>query len=259
MSSPIQFIDTHTHVAANQFHADRAQVFARAAAAGVARIVEIGYDLPSSRAAVTLAETYPQCYAVVGLQPNHIHEASEDWLAELRLLAAHPKVVAIGEIGMDYHWMKVPPSEQERVFRIQLALARESTLPVVIHTRDAWDDTLRILGDAAHGQPGIIHSFSGNWVHATTCLELGFLLSFSGPLTFPKASDLHEVARRAPLEMLLVETDSPYLTPQPYRGKRNEPAYVRFVAEQLATLRELPLDLVATQVWRNAERIFRFT
>ncbi|NTV62854.1 MAG: TatD family hydrolase, partial [Oscillochloris sp.] len=130
-------------------------------------------------------------------------------------------------------------------------------LPVVIHSRDAQADTLRILGDAARGQAGIMHSFSGDWEFAAACLEIGFLLSFSGPLTFPKATDLHAVARQAPLEMLLTETDSPYLSPHPYRGKRNEPARVRVVAERLAELRELPLAQVSEQIWRNAERVFR--
>ncbi|NNJ10184.1 TatD family hydrolase [Chloroflexales bacterium ZM16-3] len=258
MPTEIRLIDTHAHVAAEQFDADRAEVLARAAEAGVARIVEIGYDLPTSRAALALAEAHPQIYAVVGLQPNHVHEAPEGWMDELRAMAAHPKVVGIGEIGMDYHWMKAPPEDQERFFREQLNLALQLRLPVVIHSREAQDDTLRILGDAARGQPGIMHSFSGGWEYASACLEIGFLLSFSGPLTFPKATDLHEVARLAPLEMLLVETDSPYLSPHPQRGKRNEPARVRLVAERLAALRELPLEVVADQVWRNAERVFYF-
>jgi TatD DNase family protein len=249
-------IDTHAHLALGQFDADREDAIARAAAAGVARIVEVGYDLPSSRAAIALAESRPQIFAVVGVQPNHVAELGDGWLDEVRALAAHPKVVAIGEIGLDYHWMKASPPDQERVFRIQLALARELALPVVIHSREARDDTLRILDDAARGQPGIMHSFSGDWAYARACLEVGFMLSFSGPLTFSKAAELHEVARLAPLEMLLTETDSPYLTPHPHRGKRNEPAHVRFVAEQLAALRAQPLTTVAAQVWQNAERIF---
>jgi TatD DNase family protein len=258
MSNETRLIDTHAHVATAQFDADRADVLARAADAGVTRIIEIGYDLESSRAAVALAEAHPQIYAVVGLQPNHVHQAPEGWEGELRALAARPKVVGIGEIGLDYHWMAAPPDLQERFFRDQLAIARELGLPVVIHSREAQHDTLRILGDAARDQPGIMHSFSGGWAYAQACLEIGFLLSFSGPLTFPKASDLHEAARLAPLEMLLTETDSPYLSPHPHRGKRNEPARVRLVAERLAALRGLPLDAVADQIWRNAERVFSF-
>ncbi len=257
MPNNARLIDTHAHVAAAQFDEDRADVLARATETGVARIIEVGYDLESSRAAVALAESHPQIYAVVGIQPNHAHEAPEDWADQLRALAARPRVVGIGEIGMDYHWMAAPAELQERLFRDQLALARELALPVVIHSREAQADTLRILGDAARGQPGIMHSFSGSWAYAQACLEIGFLLSFSGPLTFPKATDLHEVARMAPLEMLLTETDSPYLSPHPHRGKRNEPARVRLVAERLAALRDMPLAALADQVWRNAERIFR--
>ena len=258
MSNDARLIDTHAHVAAAQFDADRAGVLARAAEAGVARIIEVGYDLESSRAALALAEAHPQIYAVVGIQPNHVHEAPEGWAGELHAMAAHPKVVGIGEIGMDYHWMAAPPELQERFFRDQLAIARDLGLPVVIHSREAQADTLRILAAAARGQPGIMHSFSGRWGYAQACLEIGFMLSFSGPLTFPKAADLHEAARLAPLEMLLTETDSPYLCPHPHRGKRNEPARVRLVAERLAALRDLPLRAVADQVWRNAERVFHF-
>ena len=259
MSNEFRLIDTHTHVASAQFDADRADILVRAAEAGVARIIEIGYNLETSRAAVALAESHPQIYAVVGVQPNHAHEAPENWNDQLRALAAHPKVVGIGEIGMDYYWKVAPPDLQERLFRDQLALARELGLPVVIHCREAQDDTLRILGDAARHQPGVMHSFSGDWAFAQACLDIGFMLSFSGPLTFSKATELHEVACLAPLEMLLTETDSPYLSPHPQRGKRNEPARVRLVAERLATLRGLPLDVVAHQVWRNAERIFHLT
>jgi TatD DNase family protein len=259
MSEPLRLIDTHAHLAIGQFDEDRAAAIARAAEAGVARIVEIGYDLPSSRAALALAEAHPQIFAVVGIQPNHAHEAPDGWEAELRALCAHRKVVGLGEIGLDYHWMKAPPAQQETVFRAQLTLARELELPVVIHSRDARDDTLRILGDAARGQPGIMHSFSGDWAYAEACLEIGFLLSLSGPVTFPKAAELHEVARRAPLEMLLTETDSPYLSPHPHRGKRNEPARVRLVAERIAELRGAPLAEVAAQIWRNAERVFART
>lgn len=257
MPDRIRLIDTHAHLATAAFADDRAAVLARAAEADVARIVEIGYDLPSSRAALALAEAHPQIVAVVGIQPNHAHEAPPDWPEQLRALAAHPKAVAIGEIGLDYHWMQAPPELQEELFRAQLAMARAMGLPVVIHSRDARDDTLRILGDAARGQPGIMHSFSGDWAYAQACLAIGFLLSFSGPLTFAKAADLHEVARRAPLEMLLTETDSPYLTPHPHRGKRNEPAHVRLVAERLAALRDQPLATVAEAVWANAGRVFQ--
>src|SRR5262249_41637177 len=156
-------------------------------------------------------------FAVVGIQPHYAAEAGDEWLREVQQLAAHPRVVAIGEIGLDYYHDRAPHDAQERLFRVQLALARELRKPVVIHSRDAHADTVRILHDAARSQPGIMHSFSGDWAYAEACLEVGFMLSFSGPLTFAKAADLHEVARRAPLDRILTETDSPYLAPHPLR------------------------------------------
>jgi TatD DNase family protein len=252
----ITLIDTHAHLHAAQFDDDRAAVLERAAAAGVRRIVEIGYDLASSRAALALAEQHPHIYAVVGVQPNHAHDLPDNWLDTVRALAEHPRAVAIGEIGLDYYWNAAPPEQQEQVFREQLALARDMRLPVVIHSRDAAADTIRVLDDAARGQPGIMHSFSGDWEYAVACLDVGFMLSFSGPVTFKKAADLHEVARRAPLERILTETDSPYLSPHPMRGKRNEPARVALVAERVAALRDMSLPDLAAAVWDNACHIF---
>ena len=258
MPTGIRLIDTHMHLHMPQFDADRAAALDRAAAAGVARMVEIGYDLGSSRAAIALAERDERIFAVVGIQPHYAAEAGDEWLAEVRRLAAHPKVVAIGEIGLDYYHDRAPHAAQERLFRAQLALARELGKPVVIHSRDAQADTVRILSDAARGQPGIMHSFSGDWVYAEACLAVGFMLSFSGPVTFAKAAELHEVARRAPLDRILTETDSPYLAPHPLRGKRNEPANVRLVAERLAELRGMRLEELARAVQRNAGAIFKW-
>jgi TatD DNase family protein len=257
MTGDIQFIDTHLHLHLAQFDADREQALTRAHAAQVTRLVEVGYDLESSRAAVALAAAHPAIYAVVGIQPHYAADAGADWLAEIRRLAGHPKVVAIGEIGLDYYHDRAPHAAQERLFREQLVLARDLELPVVIHSREAQADTVRILRDAARGQPGVMHSFSGDWAYAEACLEVGFQLSFSGPVTFAKAIDLHEVARRAPLDRILTETDSPYLAPHPLRGKRNEPANVRLIAERLAVLRELDLAELARTVWENAATIFR--
>jgi TatD DNase family protein len=245
----------HLHVP--QFDGDRAAAIERATAAGVARMVEIGYDLESSHAAVALAARDARIFAVVGIQPHYAGQASDEWLAEVRRLAAHPRVVAIGEIGLDYYHDRAPHDAQERLFRAQLALARELRKPVVIHSRDAQADMVRILCDAARGQSGIMHSFSGDWAYAEACLEVGFMLSFSGPVTFAKATELHEVARRTPLDRILTETDSPYLTPHPLRGKRNQPANVRFVAERLAELRGMGLEELAGVVWANANQIFR--
>lgn len=253
----VRLIDTHMHLHLAQFDGERSAVLSRAQAAGVARMVEIGYDLDSSRAAVDLASSDPAIYAVVGIQPHYAAQADASWLDEIRRLAGHSRVVAIGEIGLDYYHDRAPHDQQEQLFREQLALARELGLPVVIHSRDAQADTVRILRDAARGQPGIMHSFSGDWGYAEACLEVGFHLSFSGPVTFPKAAELHEVARRAPIDRILTETDSPYLSPHPLRGKRNEPANVRLVADRLAVLREIALAELADAVWQNAARIFR--
>ncbi len=257
-TATVRLIDTHAHMHLAQFDEDRAATLARAAAAGVQRIIEIGYDLPSSRAALELASSHPQIYAVVGIQPNHCAECPADWQAQLATMLHHPRVVALGEIGLDYHWMKASPEQQAALFREQLALAREYNLPVVIHTREAAAATVQVLREAAPGVRGVIHSFSGDWAFASACLDLGFSLSFSGPVTFSKARDLHEVARRVPAERILTETDSPYLSPNPHRGKRNEPAYVRLVAEQLATLRAESLATLSATVWQNAVDLFGF-
>jgi TatD DNase family protein len=254
----LRLIDTHAHLNLDHFASDRELAIARMAAASVQRSVEVGFDLGSSRAAIALAHDYPAIYAVVGVQPNHLADLPVDWLAQLRELAARPKVVAIGEIGFDFYWNKAPIEQQEMVFREQLALARELNLPVIIHTRDAHADTLRVLREAARGQPGVMHSFAGDWDFASSCLDVGFLLSFSGSVTFKRNTELHEVARRAPADMILTETDSPYLAPHPHRGKRNEPAYVTVVVQQLAALRGKRLEDLAAQLWSNAERIFRF-
>lgn len=253
-----RFIDTHAHLHLAQFDNDRSEVLTSANAVGVQRIIEVGYDLASSRAAVALADQNADIFAVVGIQPNYPDDGHDAGLAEIAHLAGHPKVVAIGEIGLDYYWDKAPHGHQERLFRLQLDLARELELPVVIHSREAQADTVRILRDAARGQSGIMHSFSGDWAYAEACLDVGFMLSFSGPVTFPKAIALHEVVRRAPMARILAETDSPYLAPHPYRGKRNEPAYVRLIAERIAALREQPLDAIAAAVWENANEIFQF-
>ena len=191
MTVSTRYIDTHAHVHCAHFDEDRETVINNAIAEGVERIVEIGYDLPSSRAAIALAEQSPHIYAVVGIQPNHAHEAPSDWLQQVQELAEHPRVVAIGEIGLDYYRDYAPRDMQARFFIEQLQFARQRGLPVVIHTREAWADTVRILQEHARGQPGIMHSFSGNWEVAQACLDVGFLLSFSGPVTFPKARDLH--------------------------------------------------------------------
>ena len=253
----IELIDTHTHIHVDRYDADREAVVERAAAAGVLRMINIGYDLPSSQASISLAQTCPAVWATAGIQPHYALHTTGDDLQTLRAMLREPRVVALGEIGLDYYHDRAPHDLQEQVFRDQIALARELDLPVVIHSREAQADTVRILRDAAQDYPGVMHSFSGDWEYAQQCLQIGFYLSFSGPLTFKKALELHDVARRAPLERILIETDAPYLTPHPFRGKRNEPAHVRLVAEALAELRGVALEAIAEATTANAERLFR--
>jgi TatD DNase family protein len=255
--------DTHCHLDWRAYDEDREAVVARAGEAGVRPMVTIGIDLATSRTAVALAARYPAVYAAVGVHPNDCAEFDQTALAELRELARAPKVVAIGEIGLDYYWHKVAPDEQERAFRAQLTLAAETGLPVIVHNRDATEDCLAALtqwagGLAASARRGVLHSFSADWPAAERALALGFHLGVSGPITFKKADTLRAVVAAAPAERLLIETDAPFLTPHPHRGERNEPAYVRFVAQGVAAARHAAPEDVARQTSENAARLFRF-
>jgi len=251
-------VDTHAHLDDEQFDADRAEVLARARAAGVTGIVNASYDLASAAAAAELAAGHAWIRAACGIHPHGAGEVPSGYLDTLRALAARPEVVAVGEIGLDYYRDLSPREEQRRVFREQLALARELDLPVIIHDRDAHADILRLLqGDGVGPAGGVMHCFSGSWEMARELVRLGFYISLAGPVTFPNANRLAEVARRLPPERLLVETDCPYLAPVPYRGRRNEPAHVRLVAQTVAGLREVPCEELAEQAAQNAARIFR--
>lgn len=231
----------------------------RAAEAGVGRLIVPAIDLDNTRAVLALAERFEGIYAAVGVHPNSAAGRQDDWLDELRDFARHRKVVAIGEIGLDYYWDKTPPDIQRRAFFLQLALAAELALPVIIHNREASTDVIEQLADSplkGSERPGVLHSFSGDWAMAEAALEMGFYLGFTGPLTYKNADQLREIAARVPLDRILIETDSPYLTPQPFRGRRNEPAYVRLVAERLAELRGQSLEDIARITTANAERLF---
>lgn len=248
--------DSHAHIDDERFDADREEVVARALAAGVSLIVNIGADMASSARSVALAEKYPGIYAAVGMHPHDSQEMQEADYRQLEQWATYPKVVAIGEIGLDYHYDLSPRPVQKEVFLRQLDLARKTGKPFIIHEREAHADMMDIIRNSARGLNGVFHCFSGSVETAREYLKMGFYISVAGPVTFPKSLKTKEVAKAVPLDRLLVETDSPYLTPQPFRGKRNEPAYVRLVAEEIANLRDISLAELAVATTANVRRLF---
>jgi TatD DNase family protein len=254
-------VDTHAHLMDSAFADDLDEVLGRAAAADVGAMVCVGYDEDSSRQAVRLAEAHPQIVAAVGIHPNHAGQATAGAFERLRRLAAHPRVVGIGETGLDNYRQHTPPSVQREWFERHLDLAGELRLPVVVHNRRADDDVADVLtararrGALAGG--GVLHCFAGGPAMLSAGLEAGFAVSFAGPITFKNAGSLSDMARRVPLERLLVETDCPYLAPTPHRGRRNEPAFVRLTAERLAALRGVPLAELERATTENARRLFR--
>lgn len=251
-------IDTHAHLDDARFDGDRDAMIARAREAGVEHFVTIGCDLSTSRAAVELADRYPFVYATVGVHPHEAKQIGDSWYDDLRRLAQHKKVVAYGEIGLDYHYNHSPPKLQRERFREQITLARELRLPIVVHTREAQDDTIAILKEEnAADVGGVFHCFSGDARLAKNALDLGFLLSFSGVITFQNATMLRDIVKTVPMDRILVETDSPYLTPAPHRGKRNEPAHVRLVAEKIAAIQGMTADQIAELTSQNARRVFK--
>ena len=263
----IELVDTHCHLGFEHFDSDRDAVMRRASEVGVTRIVVPALDTLTSRAAIALAERYAGVYAAVGIHPNDIGPEPaplEGVLADIRAIAAHPKVVAIGEIGLDYYRERTPRALQHLWLEAQLALAAELGLPVIIHNREATTDVLALLSAWVGGElpaaltirAGVLHSFSATWEDAQTALEWGFYLGFSGPVTFKKADEMRRVAALAPAERILVETDAPFLAPHPHRGQRNEPAYVRYIAEQIAQVRGVGLERIAGQTTHNANVLF---
>jgi TatD DNase family protein len=252
-------VDSHCHLDGARFQADREEVIARARAAGVETLVAIGSGdgPPDLSAGIRLAEAYPFIYATVGVHPHDAAKADETAFVQLQALAAHQKVVAVGEIGLDYHYDFSPRETQRAVFVRQLEIARAAALPIVIHTREAWADTIGLLRAEYREAPrgGIFHCFSGGPAEAEEALSLGFHLSFSGVVTFPKALELKEAARLTPLDRLLVETDAPYLAPAPHRGKRNEPAFVVETARVLAELKGVSFEQIAEATTANWRRL----
>jgi len=261
--------DTHCHLYFDHYDQDRDEVLARAWEAGVERILVPGIDLPSSRAGIELAEAYPQVYASVGVHPNSATTWDAQTLEALTQLAAHPKVVAIGEIGLDYYRHRAPQGIQKRVFREQIELSGRVNLPIIIHTRNSspkdrtcFDDIIDVIdemrAELSDKSPGVFHSFSGSEPEANQALDLGFYIGITGPVTFKNAQELRDVIATVPLEKLLIETDGPFLTPHPYRGKRNEPAYVYYISEKIAQLRDRSPRSIAEITSHNAGRLFQW-
>jgi TatD DNase family protein len=258
VTPPPELFDTHAHLHFPDFAGDLDAVLERARAAGVRRMLTIGTDVPTSHAAAALAEREPDVWAAVGIHPHEAETADDSTLGEIERLAARPRVVAIGETGLDFFRNLAPREAQVRAFRAQLELARRTGKPVLVHCREAHDETLTLLAAAnVRERGGIMHCFSGDVAIARRCVDLGLLISLAGPVTYPKPGALPEVARAIPSDRLVVETDCPYLPPQPYRGKRNEPAYVAITAARVAELRGEPLADLAARMSENARALFR--
>jgi len=250
-------VDSHCHLDFPDFSARLPELLAAMQANGVGAAVCIGVNLEDFPGVLALAESRPNLYATVGVHPEY-DQAEEPDVERLIRLAAHPKVIAIGETGLDYYWQKDKPEWQRRRFRTHIQAARRCGKPLVIHMRDAADDTLRLLAEEHAGEVGgVMHCFTENWEVARRALDLGLYLSFSGIVTFKNATAIKEVAQKAPLDRILVETDAPYLAPAPFRGKQNQPAYVRYVAEEIARLRGLAVEEVAAATTANFFNLFR--
>lgn len=251
------FVDTHAHLSFEDYSQDRSDVIARLQAQHVQLLINPGTSVETSREAIALAEQYDFIYANVGLHPNDVHSVTDEDFQKLEELAKHPKVVAIGEIGLDYHYPDMDPIKQAHCFREMLRLAKRRDLPVVIHTRDAWRDTFRILEEEKSSNlRGMMHCFSGSCDEAQRAIALGFKISIPGIITFKK-SHLPEVVAALPLSELLTETDCPYLAPVPHRGKRNEPAFVVEVARKIASVKGVALEQVGEQTYQTACTLFQ--
>ncbi|OLE14595.1 MAG: hydrolase TatD [Acidobacteria bacterium 13_1_20CM_4_56_7] len=260
------FIDSHCHLDGARFDPDREQVIARARDAGIVNILAVGTgDGPGTLdCAVKISEQHEMVYATVGIHPHEAKLAADADFTELEQLARRPKVIAWGEIGLDYYYDHSPRDTQKTVFIRQMELARSAKLPIVIHCRpsentdDAWDDCLALIEQ--HWKPsglgGVLHCFTSSWPHAKRALDIGFMISFAGNVTFPKAQQIRDSAAQVPLDRMFIETDSPFLAPVPFRGKRNEPAYVKEVARHIGELRGIPIDEIGSQTTQNFYRFF---
>lgn len=251
-------IDSHTHLYDPAYDADRDEVLSRAREAGIKAVISIGCDLETSRRAVDSADRNEMIYATIGVHPHEVRHIDDATLPALQTLAAHRKVVGYGEIGLDYYYLHSPKETQQKQFRLQIRLAKTLGLPIVIHSRDAKADTLALLNEEGAGTVGgVMHCFTGDLEMARAAIDLNFYISFSGVLTFANARALRETARALPLDRIMIETDCPYLTPVPHRGRRNEPAYVRHTAEALAELHpSRSPDEVMTITSENTAKLF---
>lgn len=248
------YFDTHCHLNSEQLYPQRQELIQKALALGVDRFCVVGYDLSSSQKAIEIAHQYPMVYAVVGIGPEDCLTTDQADLASLEALLGDEKVVALGEIGLDYHWDTVPHDQQMRIFEAQLEMAKAHQLPVVIHSRDALQDTYQCLKQ--HQAHGVMHCYSGSAEMAQEFVKIGFKISLAGPVTFKNARVPKEVARSIALEDLLIETDSPYLTPHPFRGQQNDPSYVIYVAKSIADIKGIDVSEVARQTAKNALDVF---
>ena len=256
----LSLVDSHAHIQGKEYAGDVDAVIARARDAGVDKIIAVGGagEMSSNDDAVALADSYENVYATVGMHPHDAKDVGAEELEKLRALTVHPKVIAVGETGLDYYYSHSAHDVQRRVFMDFINLARQTGLPLVVHERNAAEDAAQLLRSEGNGDlRGVIHCFTGNYEAACAYLDLGFYLSFTGIITFKNAESLRDVVRQVPLEKILIETDSPYLTPVPHRGKRNEPGYVRLVAETLAIVKSVPLEEVAHITSANVRDLFR--
>lgn len=250
--------DTHVHLNARDFFEDRDDTIKRALAAGVKYMVVVGFDRETIPLAIEIAEQHKTIYAAVGWHPVDAIDMTDRELKWIEELSAHPKVVAIGEMGLDYHWNKSPKDVQKEVFRKQIRLAKKLNMPIIIHNREATEDIIEVLKEEdAASVGGIMHCYNDSVDYVQTCLDMNFYISLGGPVTFKNATLPKEVAVQVPLDRLLIETDAPFLTPHPYRGKRNEPAYVKLIAEKIAELRGVSLEEISEATTKNAISLFR--
>ena len=253
----MKIFDTHTHLNVEEFAGREAEELQLAKEMSVTAHNIVGFDRPTIERALELADNYDQLYATIGWHPTEAGTYDEAVEAYLLDKLRHPKVLALGEIGLDYHWMTAPKDVQERVFRRQIQLSKELNLPFVVHTRDALEDTYETIKSEGVGPRGaIMHSYSGSLEMAERFIELGMMISFSGVVTFKKATDIQESAQNLPLDKILVETDAPYLAPVPKRGRENKTAYTRYVVEKIAELRGLTVEEVAQATYDNAKKVF---